>query len=669
MLSLSISLLCCKYKGEQSEKDRLNPKFRTVDSLLYVDKQQDIGKILDTVRTTMKMDDVENLTYYYYYRGLISSNNVILSAYADSALNLFETEETQKKYSHAYIKSLLLKGLVYKYIKRYHEALDCYLKIKALADEIAKDKNNIYNDDEYAEYVQNIADIYFRQHNYEMAAKYYTQAYQVYETASSPDVRTVFFNKQAALNNSGYAYEKAKLFNEAELIYKKGLAMLEKEQKKGVVGSIQIGQSKIVFLDNLGGLLERKGQLNEAKTLLERAIAVKDSNHERSKAPVYIKLASVYTKLKAYNKATIAFENAAKLISEYPIENGYLEPRLEKVKSDFFLAQKNYKASNKHLLLSVKVADSLRNQEDANPDLDLNSKFEIIKVKGDVKSLEKTTKRKTIYLVFAGIFIVMLVAIILLAQKTARQAKKAEKQAEQHNIELQKIIKKLEEKNKDYAKMMKIMAHDLKNPVSGMVVIANLLLSEDHFNEEEREMLELIVTSGENMVEMIDQLLKSGLAIENEVLTKEKVDIRQLLRQCTELLNYKANDKHQRLSFISHGNAEIMASKEKIWRVFNNLIVNSIKFSPEYTHIKVVLEKLGSSVRISVSDQGIGIAEKDREKIFDMFTEAKRPGTAGEQPFGIGLSISKQIIESHNGKIWLNDNPGGGTVFYVELPI
>ncbi|MNQ87102.1 Sensor protein kinase WalK [compost metagenome] len=76
-----------------------------------------------------------------------------------------------------------------------------------------------------------------------------------------------------------------------------------------------------------------------------------------------------------------------------------------------------------------------------------------------------------------------------------------------------------------------------------------------------------------------------------------------------------------------------------------------------------------NAVGVKIVDQGIGIPDVDKQKIFEMFTDAKRAGTAGEQPFGIGLSISKQIIESHNGKIWLQDNPDGGTIFFVELPL
>lgn len=667
-ITFILTFFCCKSQKDGEESEPLNPKFQSLDSLNFLGKWKEINKILDTIKPTLKKGDIRNLTYYYYYRGLTIDDDRGRNLYADSALNFFKHIETQKKYPNAYIKILLIKGYVFKNIKRYDEALDYYLKIKSIVEAIDH-KNEIRSKAEYGEYIQNIANIYFYQRHYNEAARYYKMAFEIYSAVKDYKVLNIFYLKQGSLNNVGYAYEKVNRLDDAEAIYRKGLALLEEEKKLGLAKISQISQSQIMYLDNLGGILTKKGQLTTARKLLENALQINAYKHERSKVTVHEKLAIVYTKLKLYDKAAKALKNTEKLIIEYPVNNYFVKPRLEMAKSNFFLAKKDYLNSNKHLNRYVKLIDSINNEEDEMARIDLDSKYQIIQVKQDMEFLEQSNEHKSMYLIFASIFIVMLIPIILLAQKSAKQAKKAKLEADKHSKELEKVIAKLEDKNKDYAKMMKVMAHDLKNPLSGMVVIAHLLLTEDHFNDEEREMLELIVTSGENMVEMIDQLLKSGLAIENEVITKEKIDIRQLLRQCTELLHYKANDKDQRLSFVSHGNAEIMASREKIWRVFNNLIVNSIKFSPEGTQIKVVLEKLGSAIRVSVADQGIGVDEKDREKIFEMFTEAKRPGTAGEQPFGIGLSISKQIIESHNGKIWLKDNPGGGTIFYVELPI
>ncbi|MDB5017480.1 MAG: sasA 1, partial [Mucilaginibacter sp.] len=98
-------------------------------------------------------------------------------------------------------------------------------------------------------------------------------------------------------------------------------------------------------------------------------------------------------------------------------------------------------------------------------------------------------------------------------------------------------------------------------------------------------------------------------------------------------------------------------------------IVNAIKFSPEDSEIYIESRVLENNVEITVRDNGMGIPTDIQSKIFDPFTTAKRSGTQGEQPFGLGLYISKQIIEAHKGKIWLHSEPGKGATFYVELPI
>src|SRR5690606_9141702 len=142
-----------------------------------------------------------------------------------------------------------------------------------------------------------------------------------------------------------------------------------------------------------------------------------------------------------------------------------------------------------------------------------------------------------------------------------------------------------------------------------------------------------------------------------------------LLRYCVDLLQNKAREKRQNIILNSHP-VVIMANREKLWRVASNLIANAVKFSPPGEQIDVLLEVNPNHVCVSVSDRGIGIPEHLRSKIFDMVTEAKRPGTQGEQPFGLGLAISKHIVEAHGGRIWFESNVarGKGTTFFVELP-
>src|SRR6202000_2828166 len=89
-------------------------------------------------------------------------------------------------------------------------------------------------------------------------------------------------------------------------------------------------------------------------------------------------------------------------------------------------------------------------------------------------------------------------------------------------------------------------------------------------------------------------------------------------------------------------------SQEKIWRGLSNLISNAIKFSPNGSPIKGQIDKNDNEVKISVSDKGIGIPDDIKDQVFNIFTNAKRPGTAGEKSFGLGLSICQQIMENHN---------------------
>ena len=97
--------------------------------------------------------------------------------------------------------------------------------------------------------------------------------------------------------------------------------------------------------------------------------------------------------------------------------------------------------------------------------------------------------------------------------------------------------------------------------------------------------------------------------------------------------------------------------------------MNAIKFSFENGKIIVSLAKSGENIIISVKDSGIGIPEKNKHNIFDMFTESKMYGTSGEKPHGIGLSISLQVARLHGGDIWFESEEGKGATFHFSFPV
>jgi PAS domain S-box-containing protein len=235
---------------------------------------------------------------------------------------------------------------------------------------------------------------------------------------------------------------------------------------------------------------------------------------------------------------------------------------------------------------------------------------------------------------------------------------------EQHNRVI-KTLHALEQSQADNSRMMKIVAHDLRSPIGAISLSAAHMIKKG-YPEKDRKILEIIKRAADDSLDLVGDLLHvPGRA---EEMRKEPVDLKQMLRYCTDILLHKAKAKGQQIR-IQAKPATVFIDNEKMWRVVSNLIANAVKFSPHKAIIAIRLKENPGHIVIEVEDQGIGIPEAVKDKIFDMFTEAKRPGTAGELSFGMGLAISKQIVEAHGGKIWFESKPGSGTVFYVELPL
>ena len=102
--------------------------------------------------------------------------------------------------------------------------------------------------------------------------------------------------------------------------------------------------------------------------------------------------------------------------------------------------------------------------------------------------------------------------------------------------------------------------------------------------------------------------------------------------------------------------------------MINNLLINAIKFSNDNKQITVTTAAKDKKVQITVKDNGIGIPDRLKDKVFERFTKAKRKGTMGEPTFGLGLSICKEITEYYNGSIWFESKENEGTTFYLEFP-
>jgi signal transduction histidine kinase len=117
------------------------------------------------------------------------------------------------------------------------------------------------------------------------------------------------------------------------------------------------------------------------------------------------------------------------------------------------------------------------------------------------------------------------------------------------------------------------------------------------------------------------------------------------------------------------GTAPIVADRDRIEQVLENLVGNAIKYSPEAGRIEMSLRVNGANAIISVRDHGIGIAPGEVEKIFGLFYRSPDPRADHVGGLGLGLYISREIVSRHHGRLWAERNPDAGTTFHVTLPL
>ncbi|WP_316737733.1 HAMP domain-containing sensor histidine kinase [Pedobacter aquatilis] len=232
-------------------------------------------------------------------------------------------------------------------------------------------------------------------------------------------------------------------------------------------------------------------------------------------------------------------------------------------------------------------------------------------------------------------------------------------------VELQNNCELLEQLQKAHINKAKAIVHDLRGPISGIISASQLLQIACEKGSEDEKLLTLIEDSGTSAALLVNELLSSETQLQ---LAKERSDLYEILNACTHLLNFQAAEKSQKITL--QGNPiQLFVNKEKIRRVIINLVSNAIKFSFENSNINIGLNQVNNEVVISVEDQGVGIPSIISQDIFNNSSNKQRLGTANEESFGLGLSISKQIVEEHGGRIWFENNKSSGSTFFFALPL
>ncbi len=235
-------------------------------------------------------------------------------------------------------------------------------------------------------------------------------------------------------------------------------------------------------------------------------------------------------------------------------------------------------------------------------------------------------------------------------------------------LQLEEALSLLQKRSEEKDEILHVVAHDLRSPIASVLMLSTLFKTATTKEETDR-VLEFIHTACNNSLALIAEILGAAESHNYENDVQETIDVDKLVKYNVEQLVFKASEKKQTFDLQLNGKAIFFtANREKISRIIGNLLVNAIKFSKDNRRITVTTSAKDQRVRIAIKDNGIGIPDNLKDKVFERFTKAKRKGTMGEPTFGLGLSICKEITEYYNGSIWFESQENEGTTFYLEFP-
>lgn len=220
-------------------------------------------------------------------------------------------------------------------------------------------------------------------------------------------------------------------------------------------------------------------------------------------------------------------------------------------------------------------------------------------------------------------------------------------------------------------RMIQDVSHELKNPLSVVYGYASFLLKQqqDFAPDELRKSLQSIHSNAERLGHLLEELLESSrLKAKRVELRRQAVSARALCEEARSGFAPLAAQKGVKLSADRLEDELVDADAKRVQQVLSNLISNALKFTPSGGSIAISCRRAGQSVEFSVADDGCGIAAADLERLFTRFyqVEATRKDHPG---MGLGLEISKGLVELHGGKIWAQSEPGRGTTMLFTLPV
>ncbi|MFZ4414125.1 MAG: tetratricopeptide repeat protein [Bacteroidales bacterium] len=573
-------------------------------ALKYLQQSYQGYKVLNN---NMKLIDISNDIGVAYARTFLYSDALIY--FQKSLLLSYEIKDTAKIAS-----SMSNIGMTYYKMKEYKLALYNYEKILA----VCSNHLPIY---ELANTMNRISVVYGEMKNYKIALKYQKISLGIYkEMDSKIDIAYV-------MSNISETYKRLNNFD---------IALKYLEDAYLISENLCDENINLVILSNIGDLLIMK------------------KNYD-----------------KAFKYLNIAEKRAAKLGDKDITKDIY------EILSRYYAQTNNYQKAYEYSKLFKEANDSVYSKESRDKVAELQIQFDFHEKDKENKILQQRAEiqqlaiNKQIYLrnTFIYISIIILLLVVFLLYRYWLN-KKANKILKEKNEFIFNQNNKLAEVYNTKDKLFAIITHDLKNPFNTIVTLTSFV-EENYYSIEDAHKYSCIQSlkrSVTNVSELLENLTDwLNAKSDKMVLYKTNFNISSTIQSVINLYKSAADQKSINVQMQVDPKLYVFGNERLIKTVIRNLIDNALKFTLEEGIIAIKTIVKEDKIIVSVADTGVGINEKDKEKIFNLVTHISTKGTRHEIGGGLGLILSKEFVEKNDGEIWFKSKARKGSTFYFSI--
>jgi signal transduction histidine kinase len=527
-----------------------------------------------------------------------------------------------------------------------------------------------------------------RSSNYENALRNYFDALHAYEQASD--------NKKQAgtLKNIGNAYRVIKTYDKADAYFQQALQKFKSLKDSTGISNV---------LNDIGIMNMDEQRNEEALSYFKEVI----NNYDKNAVPqvmayAYNNAAIIFSRLRNYSNAYTYYNLSLKLMKriheDYGValtlinlgdlfnQQGNYEEALNQCKEGLAIAQKinskqlvasayqtmaesykrtsDFKQSNIYLDKLLAINDTIFKDESAKSYAEMETRYQnekkqkeivLLKQQNTIKSIELESNQRTKYFLLIILALVILTTVLLIRSYSIKQ---------KLNAQLTVTNEKLDEANHSKTKLLSILTHDLRSPISSLFNF--LQLQKRTFSKlspaEQEKYSAKINTAAENVLDaMEDVLIWSKSQMEKFTAVHEKVHLNELCEEIINLNSTGANNKNIQLLKLCPENLTLQTDPNFLKIVLRNLIANAVKFTPAGGKIELTAGKQTDAVVLTISDNGDGIAPDHLLTIFD-WNSIRSDST------GLGLKLAKEFTEKLNGSITVHSQPSKGTTFILSFP-